>query len=115
MARPLRMYGLNIPELAPSRVSGLHPQIRRAFRKPDRAAWGIREWMLDIADQDAYVAKLARRIMEIKGRADHDVWRRSSRFSASISGPDDRTTPPSDVGGGRSDPEQKGRAHCYGT
>jgi len=50
--------------------------------------------MLEIADQDAYVVKLGyRRIMEIKGRADHDVWRSELEMLGDHLGPDDRTTP----------------------
>ena len=76
-SHPGGMYGMNIPELESyAEDPDFILDVRRAFRRRDTAEAWIREWMLDVPDQDAYVAKLGyRRLMEIKGRADQDVWR----------------------------------------
>jgi acyl CoA:acetate/3-ketoacid CoA transferase alpha subunit/acyl CoA:acetate/3-ketoacid CoA transferase beta subunit len=76
-SHPGGMYGMNIPELESyAEDPEFILEIRRAFRRRETAEAWIREWMLDVPDQDAYVAKLGyRRIMEIKGRADQDVWK----------------------------------------
>src|SRR5439155_10083509 len=48
---------------------------RSTLRQPENAEAWIREWMLSVPDQAAYVAKLGyARIMEIKGRAHTDAW-----------------------------------------
>ena len=73
---PGGMYGMNVPEL-----EGYAEDIewilecRRAFRKPETADAWIKEWMLDLPDHAAYLAKLGyARIMETKGRAHTDAW-----------------------------------------
>jgi acyl CoA:acetate/3-ketoacid CoA transferase beta subunit len=75
-SHPGGMYGMNVPELESyAEDPDFILELRRAFRKPDTAEAWIREWMLDVPDQAAYVAKLGyRRLMEIKGRADRDMW-----------------------------------------
>jgi acyl CoA:acetate/3-ketoacid CoA transferase alpha subunit/acyl CoA:acetate/3-ketoacid CoA transferase beta subunit len=75
-SHPGGMFGMGIPELESyAEDPDFIIEIRRAFRRPDTAEAWIREWMLEIPDQAAYVAKLGyRRIMEIKGRADQDAW-----------------------------------------
>ncbi len=94
-SHPGGMYGMNIPELESyAEDPDFILELRRAFRKPDTAEAWIREWMLDIPDQDAYVAKLGyRRLMEIKGRADAGVWKSELEMLSDNLGPDDRTTP----------------------
>jgi acyl CoA:acetate/3-ketoacid CoA transferase alpha subunit/acyl CoA:acetate/3-ketoacid CoA transferase beta subunit len=94
-SHPGGMYGMNVPELESyAEDPDFILDIRRAFRTPETAEAWIREWMLDIPDQDAYVAKLGyRRLMEIKGRADQDVWRSELDMLRDNLGPDDRTTP----------------------
>src|SRR5262249_27871047 len=75
-AHPAGMYGLGVPELE-SYAEDLEfiVNLRRAFRQVESAEAWIREWMLDVPDHAAYVAKLGyARIMEIKGRADTDAW-----------------------------------------
>jgi acyl CoA:acetate/3-ketoacid CoA transferase alpha subunit/acyl CoA:acetate/3-ketoacid CoA transferase beta subunit len=73
---PGGMYGMNVPEF-----EGYAEDIewilecRRAFRKPETADAWIKEWMLDLPDHAAYLAKLGYgRIMETKGRAHTDAW-----------------------------------------
>ncbi len=75
-AHPAGMYGLNVPELeAYAEDLDFILALRRAFRQAESAEAWIREWMLDVPDQAAYVAKLGyARIMEIKGRAHSDAW-----------------------------------------
>jgi acyl CoA:acetate/3-ketoacid CoA transferase beta subunit len=94
-SHPGGMYGMNIAEL-PSYAEDLDfiLDVRRAFRTAETAHAWIREWMLDIVDQDAYVAKLGyRRIMEIKGRADRDVWKSELEMLGDGLGPDEHATP----------------------
>ena len=75
-SHPGGMYAMDLPDFEgyaedPDFILAM----RRAFRTRERAEAWIREWMLDVPDQDAYVAKLGyRRVMEVKGRADRDVW-----------------------------------------
>jgi acyl CoA:acetate/3-ketoacid CoA transferase alpha subunit/acyl CoA:acetate/3-ketoacid CoA transferase beta subunit len=94
-SHPGGMYGMDIAELESyAEDPDFILELRRAFRRPDTAEAWIREWMLEVPDQDAYVAKLGyRRIMEIKGRADRDVWRSELEMLADGLGPDERTTP----------------------
>jgi acyl CoA:acetate/3-ketoacid CoA transferase alpha subunit/acyl CoA:acetate/3-ketoacid CoA transferase beta subunit len=93
-AHPSGMYGMNLPEL-----EGYAEDIefiletRRAFRKPETAEAWIREWMLEVPDQAAYVAKLGyKRLMEVKGRADSDAWVAELEMLEGNLGPDDRVT-----------------------
>jgi acyl CoA:acetate/3-ketoacid CoA transferase alpha subunit len=94
-SHPGGMYGMNIPELESyAEDPDFILEIRRAFRRRETAEAWIREWMLDVPDQDAYVAKLGyRRIVEIKGRADRDVWKAELDMLGEALGPEDRTTP----------------------
>jgi acyl CoA:acetate/3-ketoacid CoA transferase alpha subunit/acyl CoA:acetate/3-ketoacid CoA transferase beta subunit len=94
-SHPGGMYGMNIAELESyAEDPEFILDVRRAFRTRATAEAWIREWMLDIPDQDAYVAKLGyRRIMEIKGRADRDAWTSELEMLADNLGPDERTTP----------------------
>jgi acyl CoA:acetate/3-ketoacid CoA transferase alpha subunit/acyl CoA:acetate/3-ketoacid CoA transferase beta subunit len=94
-SHPGGMYGMGIPELdSYAEDPEFILDLRRAFRQRDTAGAWIREWMLDVPDQDAYVARLGyRRLMEIKGRADGDVWRAEVEMLRDNLGPDDRTTP----------------------
>jgi acyl CoA:acetate/3-ketoacid CoA transferase beta subunit len=94
-SHPGGMYGMSIPELESyAEDPDFILEIRRAFRKRDTAEAWIREWMLEIPDQDAYAAKLGyRRLMEIKGRADGDAWRSELEMFAPHLAPDDCTTP----------------------
>src|SRR6266581_3516613 len=75
-AHPAGMYGMNVPELeAYAEDLEFILGLRGAFRQPETAEAWIREWMLSVPDQAAYVAKLGyARIMEIKGRAHTDAW-----------------------------------------
>jgi len=93
-SHPGGMYGMNVPELESyAEDPDFILEVRRAFRKPDTAEAWIREWMLDVPDQAAYLAKLGyRRLMEIKGRADQDVWTSELEMLGENLGPDDRTT-----------------------
>ncbi len=91
-AHPSGMYGLNLPELE-SYAEDLEfiEGTRKAFRTaPTAEAW-IREWMLGVPDQAAYVAKLGyRRVMEAKGRAHSDAWVSELEMLEDRLGPDDR-------------------------
>ncbi|MFQ5520799.1 MAG: CoA-transferase, partial [Candidatus Methylomirabilia bacterium] len=75
-SHPGGMYGMNVPELEGyAEDLSFIVELREAFRKGESAEAWIREWMLEIPDQTAYVAKLGYpRIMEIKGRAHTDAW-----------------------------------------
>ncbi|MBI4241092.1 MAG: glutaconate CoA-transferase, partial [Candidatus Rokubacteria bacterium] len=75
-SHPGGMYGMNIPELEGyAEDLDFILEMRRAFRDAKTAQEWISEWMLDIPDQAAYLAKLGyARIMEIKGRAHTDAW-----------------------------------------
>ena len=94
-SHPGGMYGMNIPELESyAEDPEFILETRRAFRARETAETWIREWMLEVPDQDAYVAKLGyRRIVEIKGRADTDLWRAELELLDDGLGPDDRVTP----------------------
>jgi len=91
-SHPGGMYAMNIPELESyAEDADFILDIRRAFRARDTAEAWIREWMLEIPDQDAYVAKLGyRRIVEIKGRADADIWKAELDMLGDALGPEDR-------------------------
>ena len=75
-SHPGGMYGMNVAEF-----EGYAEDIewilecRRAFRNPETAEAWTKEWMLDLRDHGAYLAKLGyARIMETKGRAHTDAW-----------------------------------------
>jgi hypothetical protein len=89
------MYGMNVPELEGyAEDLDFILELRRAFRQRDTAERWIRDWMLDVPDQAAYVARLGyRRVMEIKGRAHADAWVSELEMLADRLGPDDRVTP----------------------
>jgi len=73
---PGGMYAMGVPELE-GYAEDLEwiLECRRAFREPATADAWIKEWILDVPDQQAYLAKLGyARIMETKGRADGDAW-----------------------------------------
>lgn len=94
-AHPSGMWGLGIPELE-SYAEDLEfiTELRAAFRAPETAEPWIREWILDVPDQAAYLARLGyRRIMEIKGRAHTDAWQAELAQLEEGLGPDDRVTP----------------------
>jgi acyl CoA:acetate/3-ketoacid CoA transferase alpha subunit len=91
-AHPAGMYGLSIPELEGyAEDLDFIVELRRAFRKPESAKAWIQEWMLEVPDQAAYVAKLGyRRLMEVKGRAHTDAWVAELEMLQEGLGPDDR-------------------------
>ena len=91
-AHPSGMYAMNIPELESyAEDPDFIVDVRRAFRTAAGAETWIREWMLDVPDQAAYVARLGYpRLMEIKGRADGDAWVPELEMLAERLGPDDR-------------------------
>ena len=91
-AHPSGMYGMNLPELEGyAEDPEFILETRRAFRKPETAEAWIKEWMLEIPDQAAYVAKLGyTRLMEVKGRADSDAWASELEMLEAQLGPDDR-------------------------
>ncbi len=93
-AHPSGMYGMNLPELEGyAEDLDFILDARKAFRKPETADAWIREWMLEVPDQAAYVAKLGyRRLMEVKGRADSDAWVAELEMLEANLGPDDRVT-----------------------
>ena len=93
-SHPGGMYAMNIPELESyAEDPEFILEIRRAFRARDTAEAWIREWMLEVPDQDAYVAKLGyRRIVEIKGRADADIWKAELDLLGDALGPQDRVS-----------------------
>lgn len=73
---PGGMWGMNVPELE-SYAEDIDwiLECRQAFRKPETADAWIREWMLDLPDHAAYLAKVGyAKIMETKGRAHTDAW-----------------------------------------
>lgn len=50
-------------------------ELRAASRKPELFAAWVKEWILDVADHDAYVAKLGNaRINQLRGKAAGDAW-----------------------------------------
>jgi acyl CoA:acetate/3-ketoacid CoA transferase beta subunit len=75
-AHPGGMYGMNIPEFEGyAEDLDFILELRKAFRRGESAHAWIREWMLEIPDQTAYLAKLGvKRITEVKGRAHTDAW-----------------------------------------
>jgi acyl CoA:acetate/3-ketoacid CoA transferase beta subunit len=93
-SHPGGMYAMNIPELESyAEDPDFILEIRRAFRARDTAEAWIREWMLEVPDQDAYVARLGyRRIVEIKGRADADIWKAELDMLGDALGPEDRVS-----------------------
>lgn len=94
-SHPGGMYGMNVPELEGyAEDLDFIVELRRAFRKRETAEAWIREWMLDVPDQTAYVARLGyRRVMEIKGRAHTDAWVSELEMLADGLAPDDRLSP----------------------
>jgi acyl CoA:acetate/3-ketoacid CoA transferase alpha subunit len=91
-SHPAGMYGMGLDDLESYAED---PQFildtRRAFRTAAGAEVWIREWMLDVPDQAAYVGKLGyARLMEIKGRADRDAWAAELEMLQEGLGPDDR-------------------------
>jgi acyl CoA:acetate/3-ketoacid CoA transferase beta subunit len=91
-AHPGGMYGMQIPELE-GYAEDLDwiVEMRKAFREPKTAEAWIKEWMLDVPDQAAYLAKLGyRKIMELKGRAHTDAWVSELEMLEANLGPDDR-------------------------
>lgn len=94
-SHPGGMYGMHLPELEGyAEDLDFIVELRRAFRTHETAAAWIREWMLDVPDQAAYVARLGyRRVMEIKGRAHTDAWVSELELLADGLGPDDRLSP----------------------
>jgi len=91
-AHPAGMYGMGLPELEGyAEDLAFILEARKAFRMRESAEAWIREWMLDVPDQAAYVAKLGyARLMEVKGRADTDAWVSELEMLAPNLGPDDR-------------------------
>jgi acyl CoA:acetate/3-ketoacid CoA transferase alpha subunit len=91
-SHPGGMYGMSVPELEGyAEDPEFILELRRAFRTADGAEAWIREWMLEVPDQAAYVAKLGyRRVMEIKGRAHTDAWVAELEMLQDGLGPDDR-------------------------
>jgi len=75
-AHPGGMYGMNVPELeAYAEDLEWILECREAFRTAAGADRWIREWILDVPTQEAYLAKVGyARLMESKGRADRDAW-----------------------------------------
>ncbi|HEV8640722.1 MAG TPA: CoA-transferase [Methylomirabilota bacterium] len=75
-AHPAGMYGMNVAELEGyAEDLDFILTLRRAFRKRETAEAWIKEWMLEVPDQGAYVARLGyQRLMEVKGRAHTDAW-----------------------------------------
>ena len=91
-AHPAGMYGMSVPELEGyAEDLDFIVELRKAFRKRETAEAWIREWMLEVPDQAAYVAKLGyKRLMEVKGRADTDAWVAELQMLEANLGPDDR-------------------------
>jgi acyl CoA:acetate/3-ketoacid CoA transferase alpha subunit/acyl CoA:acetate/3-ketoacid CoA transferase beta subunit len=75
-AHPGGMYAMDLPELEGyAEDLGWILECREAFRTPATADRWIREWILDVPTQEAYLAKVGyARLMESKGRADRDAW-----------------------------------------
>jgi acyl CoA:acetate/3-ketoacid CoA transferase alpha subunit/acyl CoA:acetate/3-ketoacid CoA transferase beta subunit len=91
-AHPGGMYGMNVVELEGyAEDLDFILELRRAFRAPETAQAWVKEWMLDVPDQAAYVAKLGyERLMEVKGRAHTDAWASELEMLEGGLGPDDR-------------------------
>lgn len=94
-AHPAGMYGLGLPELEGyAEDLDFILELRRAFRQRETAEAWIREWMLEVADQSAYVSRLGyKRLMEVKGRAHTDAWVSELEMLQDNLGPDDRVNP----------------------
>ena len=94
-SHPGGMYGMGIPELEGyAEDPAFILELRRAFRKRATAEAWIKEWMLDVVDQEAYIAKLGyARVMEVKGRAQTDAWVAELESVAEGMGPADRVNP----------------------
>lgn len=92
---PGGMYAMNDPALEGyAEDLDFIVELRRAFRKAETAEAWIREWMLDVPDQAAYVAKLGyQRVMTVKGRADRDAWVAELEMLEGRLGPDERFNP----------------------
>jgi acyl CoA:acetate/3-ketoacid CoA transferase alpha subunit len=91
-AHPAGMYGLGIPELE-GYAEDLEfiVDLRRAFRQRETAEAWIKEWMLEVPDQSAYVSRLGyKRLMEVKGRAHTDAWMSELEMLQDNLGPDGR-------------------------
>ncbi|HEV8614111.1 MAG TPA: CoA-transferase [Methylomirabilota bacterium] len=91
-SHPSGMYGMGLEDLESyAEDPEFILDTRRAFRTAAGAEAWIREWMLDVPDQAAYVARLGyARVMEIKGRADRDAWAPELEMLQERLGPDDR-------------------------
>jgi hypothetical protein len=91
-AHPGGMYGLGIPELEGyAEDLDFILELRRAFRQRETAEAWIKEWMLEIVDQSAYVSRLGyKRLMEVKGRAHTDAWVSELEMLQGNLGADDR-------------------------
>jgi acyl CoA:acetate/3-ketoacid CoA transferase alpha subunit len=91
-SHPGGMYAMDLPGLEGyAEDPEFILDVRRAFRRRETAEAWIRQWILEVPDQDAYVARLGyRRVMEVKGRADRDVWVSELAALAQGLGPDDR-------------------------
>ncbi|MBI4560479.1 MAG: hypothetical protein HY724_00420, partial [Candidatus Rokubacteria bacterium] len=75
-SHPGGMYGMDLPEFEGyAEDLPFIVEMRKAFRKAETAEAWVRDWMLEIPDQTAYLARLGyARIMEVKGRAHTDAW-----------------------------------------
>jgi acyl CoA:acetate/3-ketoacid CoA transferase alpha subunit len=94
-SHPGAMYGLGLPELE-GYAEDLEfiLELRRAFRRRESAAAWIKDWMLDVPDQPAYLARLGEeRIRMVRGRAQPDAWKGELAELADGLPPDDRFTP----------------------
>jgi acyl CoA:acetate/3-ketoacid CoA transferase alpha subunit/acyl CoA:acetate/3-ketoacid CoA transferase beta subunit len=91
-AHPSGMYGMNVAELEGyAEDLDFILETRRAFKARETAEAWIREWMLQVPDQAAYVARLGyKRLMEVKGRAHSDAWASELEMLETRLGPDDR-------------------------
>src|SRR5262245_2326144 len=91
-AHPGGMYGLGLPELEGyAEDLDFILELRQAFRQRETAEAWIKEWMLEVADQSAYVSRLGyKRLMEVKGRAHTDAWVSELEMLQDNLGPDDR-------------------------
>lgn len=94
-AHPGGMYAMGLPEFEGyAEDLDFVLELRQAFRTPEGAEAWIREWVLDVPDQMAYLSKLGyRRIMEVKGRAHTDAWVAELAMLQDRLGPADRFTP----------------------
>jgi acyl CoA:acetate/3-ketoacid CoA transferase alpha subunit len=76
-SHPGGMWALDLPELESyAEDPEFILDLRRAFRRRETSEVWIKEWMLDIPDQAAYVAKLGEgRLAQIRRRAGREFWR----------------------------------------